>query len=350
MILRKPYALLIKYFQKIHLVLLLLSAYIFYKTISLRNFVADFLETESYNSYYEPISDYINAFVILAIIAIVVITISLIVLLIYKKKPWKIYIVPIAEYIFMLGVLLYIANFFNKYDDYSAITSIMAGRDLLTIAYIIQYIIFIIFGMRFLGIDLKRFGFKDDEEYLSIKEEDREEVEINFEFDKDKITRNLKKLLRNLKYIYFEHRLICNTIIVIVVAVATSYTYYYFAIVNKTYQEGNTFTANYYDITVNNSYLTNRDSTGTIINKDSDNDYLVLNITVKNNVIKRKINIDRFRIMNKDNQFLHTSREYEYFKDLGSSYDKNKNLATGEEITFILVYKVSKNLQKNKNV
>ena len=70
----------------------------------------------------------------------------------------------------------------------------MAGRDLLNIIYLPQYVIFIIFGIRFLGIDLKKFGFKEDEEYLDIKEEDREEFEVNIEFDKDKITRNFKKV------------------------------------------------------------------------------------------------------------------------------------------------------------
>ena len=74
----------------------------------------------------------------------------------------------------------------------------MAARDLLNIASIFQYIVFVIFGIRFLGIDLKKFGFKNDEEYLDIKEEDREEFEVNIEFDKDKITRNIKKLLEML--------------------------------------------------------------------------------------------------------------------------------------------------------
>ena len=75
MILRKPYALLIQYFQRIHLLLILLSAYIFYKIIALRSFVADFLNTESYNAYYEPISDHVNFLVIISIIAIVIISI-----------------------------------------------------------------------------------------------------------------------------------------------------------------------------------------------------------------------------------------------------------------------------------
>ena len=121
MILRKPYALLIQYFQRIHLLLILLSAYIFYKIMALRSFVADFLNTESYNAYYEPISDHVNFLVIISIIAIVIISIILIVLLHYKKKPWKIYLIPIFEYTLMLGVLIFVRSYFNGYDEMSTI-------------------------------------------------------------------------------------------------------------------------------------------------------------------------------------------------------------------------------------
>lgn len=350
MILRKPYALLIKYFQKIHLGLVLLCAYIFYKLIILRSFVSDFLKTESYNAYYEPISNYINFFFIVSIIVVIIATIILMILLIYKKKPWKIYMIPIAEYLLMLIFVLYIRNFFNTYNDMSELTAIMAGRDFLTIVYIPQYLVFIIFGIRTLGIDLNKFGFKEDKEYLDIKEEDREEFEVNFEFDKDKITRNLKKFWRNVKYVYYEHKLICNTIIIILFSVTTGYTYYYFGVLHKTYKEGNTFVANNYEIKVNNSYLTDKDSRGNVINKDSKYVYLVLNVNLKNIGSERSINLDRFRIMNRVESFRPIYREYEYFKDLGKKYDTSKKIKSGEEISFILVYKVLKELDSSKYV
>ena len=257
MILRKPYALLIQYFQRIHLLLIIICAYIFYKFIALRTFVAEFLQTESYNAYYEPISDYISIGLILALLVVVAISIVLIVLLRYKKKPWKVYLVPIFEYVFMIALFIYIKSYFDSYDELSSIQLIMAGRDFLNIVYLPQFVVFIIFGIRFLGIDLKKFGFKEDEEYLDIKEEDREEFEVNIEFDKDKITRNIKRFFRNVRYVYFEHKRVCNAIIIIIFVSITGYTYYYFGILHKTYQEGTTFSANYYDITVNNSLFNN---------------------------------------------------------------------------------------------
>ena len=349
MILRKPYALLIQYFQRIHLLLIIICAYIFYKFIALRTFVAEFLQTESYNAYYEPISDYISIGLILALLVVVAISIVLIVLLRYKKKPWKVYLVPIFEYVFMIALFIYIKSYFDSYDELSSIQLIMAGRDFLNIVYLPQFVVFIIFGIRFLGIDLKKFGFKEDEEYLDIKEEDREEFEVNIEFDKDKITRNIKRFFRNVRYVYFEHKRVCNAIIIIIFVSITGYTYYYFGILHKTYQEGTTFSANYYDITVNNSYLTTRDSRGDIITNSS-SAYLILNVTVKNNASKRKINLDRFRVMNKSDQFKYTSREYDEFKDLGNSYSPDRKMDSGKEVTFILVYRVDASLDPSKYV
>ena len=130
----------------------------------------------------------------------------------------------------------------------------------------------------------------------------------------------------------------------------TGYTYYYFGILHRTYSEGNTFNANYYAITINNSYLTDYDSNGNNITEGKNYSYLVVNVTVKNLASKRSINIDRFRVMNRNNQFRNVSREYDNFADLGKPFDRTKELATGEEVTFILVYKVDKDLNPKKYV
>ena len=121
------------------------------------------------------------------------------------------------------------------YNDISDITKIMAGRDLLFIAYLPQFAVILLLIIRMIGIDLKKFGFQNDEEYLEIKEEDREEFEVNFEFDKDKIKRQYNKLVRSLKYLYLEHKFIINTLITIVVVIIVGYTYYYFGILHKVY-------------------------------------------------------------------------------------------------------------------
>ena len=56
MIIRKPYAFLIKHFRRIHIFVLLLCGYVYYKCMQTRSFVADFLELGTYDAYNEPIT------------------------------------------------------------------------------------------------------------------------------------------------------------------------------------------------------------------------------------------------------------------------------------------------------
>ena len=71
MIFRKPYAFLIKNFRKIHIVLLLLCAFIYYKTMELTSFINEFATYLSYDPYLEPITKYTSiAFYIVILIII----------------------------------------------------------------------------------------------------------------------------------------------------------------------------------------------------------------------------------------------------------------------------------------
>ena len=83
MILRKPYAFLIKYFQRINIFLLLLVGFIFYKNLELYQFVSGYLATGVYNTLIDSISNYVNIYVYLAFILILVICLILAYLLKY---------------------------------------------------------------------------------------------------------------------------------------------------------------------------------------------------------------------------------------------------------------------------
>lgn len=339
MILRKPYAFLIQYFQRIHIFLLGLCFYLFYKTTSLRGFVSEFIRTESYNDDLESIRGYVGFLPIFVILVVLVIFLILMVLLRHKKKPWKLYLFPFINYLFLLIVMLYVRNFFMGYNEVSEITSIMAGRDLLFIAYIAQFGVFLLLILRALGIDLKQFGFKDDKEYLEIKEEDREEFEVNFDLDKDKIKRNIRKFLRNVNYVYHEHKFIFNALVSLAVIILISYTYYYFGILHKTYKEGEKFVSNYYEITVKDSYLTNRKDNGDIIDKKYS--YVIVRIKVKNLASKREMYTDRFYLVNKSNTGDRTPQYQTYFTNYGKVYD-NSTFSYNDEKEFNLIYRVNK--------
>ena len=340
MILRKPYAFLIQYFQRIHIFLLGLCFYLFYKTVSLRTFVNEFIRTESYNADLESIKSYVGFLPIFVILIVLVVFLILMILLRHKKKPWKLYLFPFFNYLFLLIVMLYVRNFFMGYNEVSDITSIMAGRDLLFITYIAQFGVFLLLILRALGIDLKQFGFKDDKEYLEIKEEDREEFEVNLELDKDRIKRNIKKLLRNVNYVYQEHKFIINTLIVLVIIILISYIYYYFGILHKIYKEGEKFTANYYEVTVKDSYLTNRKDNGDILDKKYS--YVIVRVKVKNLASEREMYTDRFYLVNKSNTGERLPQYQPYFSTYGKVYDNSK-FSSNQTKEFNLIYRVDKN-------
>lgn len=351
MIFRKPYAFLIKNFQKIHIGLLLLCIFVFYKTTVVRTFVKDFIATNSYNDFLEPIGNYIGPGLFLVLIIIMAIIITLMVLLRHKKKPWKIYLPVLAEYLFLFGLFVYVRNYFNTYDEYSTITAIMAARDLLLIAYLLQFLVFILLGIRSLGLDLKKFGFKNDKEYLEINEEDREEFEVHVEIDKDVFVRTWKRFWRNVKYVYREHRLVFGIITMIIIGGIGGYTYYYFGVLHKTYSEGSSFVANNYTIKVTNSYITERTTNGNYIVEDSKKAFVIVNLQVTNNTDwSRTINIDRFRLMNLNQEYKYTLQYNRYFSDLGTSFNSDEEMDPGETINFMLVFRVNKDDDVSKYV
>ena len=349
MILRKPYAFLIKYFQQIHLVLIALCSFLFYKSITLQTFVRNFIATESYDASLESVHHYTNFWTYFCFIALFLIVLILMTLLRYKKKPWKIYLLIFLEYFLLLCVFLYISSFFDQYDAYSLMTSIMAGRDLLFLVTLPQYLVFVIFAVRFLGLDLKKFGFKQDDEYLDIKEEDREEFELNLTFDKENVVRRIKKFFRHVKYVYLEHRFLSNLLITLFVLGISLYCFYYFGVVLKVYHEGDKVAANHYEIEVLNSYLTQNDSNGDSILGQDDSSFVVVDLKVTNLGSDRVLNLDRFHLLNHNESFQHTTQYYASFVDLGSSYS-GKTLVSSSSVRFLLVYQVKTDLEKDNYI
>ena len=344
MIIRKPYAFLIKHFRKIHILLLALCAFIYYKNIQLSAFVNEFVSLGTYDVINEPIKNYVSFFVIFSMLTIIIGNISLIILLNYKKKPWKLYLLPTLEYIFMLIIFLSAKSFFDAYTGSLDQANIRAIRDFLLIATLFQYPIFIIYIIRIFGVDLNKFNFKMDEEYLELESEDREELEINIDFDKESIKRGAKRLLRNIGYLYQEHKIISNTIISIILIIIIYNSYQFIFVTNKAYKKGQSFEANGYTITLNNSYYSDKDYKGQEISKTSA--FIVLDLTIKNNAQTRVIDLNKFHVMHGITDYVTTDKTFgTEFQDFGTTYEK-KELKKDETFNLIMVFKVDKKKSK----
>jgi len=342
MILRKPFAFLIKHFKKINFILLVCTIFIFIKQMSLSAFINDYIKLGVYNAYVDNINNYASVLFYIVSIFIIVSTLILIYLLKLKKKPALFYVITTIEYLIVMTLFIYISSYFNTILEKETTMINLAIKDLLLITSIPQYLIMVLLSIRSLGLDLKKFGF-DQEAEFEILEQDREEFEVQLEVDKDDIKRKFKKRFRYLKYFYVEHARVLNTIISIILIGLITYTYYYFGILNKTYKEEETFTANNYKITITDSYITNKSFQGDeLTNKN----FVIVNVDLINNGVKREVDLEKFMLMNKEAMILPTEKYNNYFKDLGTTL-KTKTLRKNEKVNFILIYQVDTTLNNN---
>ncbi len=345
MILRKPYAFLIKHFKKLHLLLLGLAIFIFYKTTTLSSFVSEYLKFFSYDESTEPISNFIDANFYIVIFLIILITGFLIYMLTFKKKPKLVYYFVLITYIGVFVTFMLVNGFFYDIAEQSGSQVALAYSDLLFIFTLPQYLIMLLFLIRTIGLDLKKFGFQKDEEFLAIEHADNEEVEVAVEIDKEKLKRNFKKRLREMKYVYQEYKFIVNIVITVISLTTFGLVALYIYNVTLVYQQGDIIDANGYQIRINESYLTSTNlEQELILEETSNNTFLIMNLTVKNNSSSRKLNADMFRIVNSTNAYEPTFKYDKNFSDLGKGYSSNEML-NGEERTFVLIYEVPKNLE-----
>ena len=343
MIIRKPYAFLIKNFKKIHIALLILGLFVGYKLFDVTGFVNEFMKYGTYDLYANPVSNYISFSLMISLLLISVLCGALILLLMHKNKPWKAYLIPCIEYLILFFVLIIINGFFDNYTKYVETTDLRFSRDLLVIFMLGQVPALYVFIMRVFGLDIKKFNFNSDAEFLELSEEDREEIEISFDIDKNTIKRTWKRLLRNLNYFYLEHKLVCTIIVVVLIGVIGYNSYQYIFITNKSYKEGDFYNINGMSVVVNNTYYSQYDYKGDVISKK--NNFVIVELTVKNHGAPNKLNMNFFHLKNSTEDYTTTKNVYSTeFQDLGVTYKDVKEIKRDESIKFIIIYKVDKKL------
>ena len=349
MIIRKPYAFLIKNFKKIHIFLLVLSIYVAYKLVDVSAFVNEFMNLGTYDLFKNPISRHISFTLYISIFLLMVGSAAILFLLNHKKKPWKLYLVPVVEYFILFLVLGMIKSFFNSYTTDVKVQDLRLSRDLLMIFVIGQLPVIGIYVMRVFGLDLKKFNFNIDQEFLELSEEDREEIEIGIDIDKNSFKRTYKRFIRNTKYFYEEHKGICRGIITGFIVILLFIIYTNVFVTHRSYKEGQVYNVNGFSFRVNNTYFTDKDYKGDVITDKSN--FVIVDLTIKNNSSPRVVNLDYFHIKNSNKDYITTTKVFsKEFQDLGNAYEVTKELKRDEELNCIVIYKVDKNLNKNRFV
>lgn len=341
MILRKPYAFFIKHFKLMHLILAVLMCYSIYKTKELLDFFNEYSSIIINVQGQDLVTPLLPSLFQIAPILIIGVAVVILVVMIVKKKSYLFYIILIAVFAYNTVVLqLSRTTLVSLSNNIIDSRTILLIRDLIMIGFIIQLIEIVIVFIRATGFDVKKFDFDADLKKINITEQDREEVEVQLNFDSNKLVRNIRKQIRFIKYAYKENKKIANIVIssfgVIVVIFIGISIFRKESIINQnTYFTGNNFT-----LSVLDSYLTNTDYKGKTLTEDY---YLILRINIKSNTNdKQSLDIATTKIVIDNYIYTPTVQYKDSFSDFGYVYQ-------GEEIgqeyeEKILVYQLPKEL------
>lgn len=342
MILKKPYAFIIKYFKFIHFLLTLLVAYLIYRTNLILNFLSNYI-----NSNISVIGQNLtnNLFNILCfIIPIVIVLFALIFIgIMYKKgKPYLFYIINIFIFVAFFVILLYSYQIINHMQTAALdIRVIKIIHDLLIILIGLEVISLIIFLIRAIGFDIKKFDFLSDVNKFDITDSDKEEFEFDIKIDFDERKRFFRRRKRYLKYAYKENKLFIIVCLIILILFGLYFTYKKINVNTKMYNEQVNISLNTYTLSVEESYITNKNY---LNKKILDDNYLVI-VKLKTKAFSKgqKLVLGDFKLKIDSNEFVETSDYKKQIKDLGTQY-------TGEELNvnnyeyYLISFLIPKNL------
>jgi len=338
MILRKPYAFFIKRFRLIHFILSFLMIYCVYNTNKLLAFFNEYiveninLKGQELVSIYTPNIYQILPFLILIILAL------LLGIMILKKKPMVLYIMNIASFVYTeIAIQIAKGSLGTMESSILDPRSTRLTRDIIMISYIIQIICTIAVLIRSVGFDVKKFDFKSDLKELEISEADREEIEVEFNFDKNKAKRNVRRKIRFLKYAYKENKKLVHISIVVFILALTSLGGYSYIKMERPVFENTYITANATTLKINKSYITQTDYKGNVIDKDSL--FVILQIDIKsNNPSVQELSTATTELSVGEYTYVPTYDYIDSFYDFGTVYVGNK-ISTEYEKK-VLVYKI----------
>ena len=336
MVLKKPYAFLIKHFRLIHLVLTLLGVFIAVESYRLVSFFTSFVANDYSATIIENLAnEYINPLLYLAIVGSILVIIAMSLLLTMKKKPITMYIFAVIYYIILIAFLIIASSLLKGLEkELWSTAAARSYRDIALIVYYPQILVIFLIAFRAIGFNLKKFNFKNDLKEMEITDADNEEVEVNFNFDATKTKRKVRRFIRETGYYYQENKLII-TLVAIAGVLVIGYTIYKnYEKTAYNYKQGATFSFNNLQLRVTNSMITNVDLSGNSYGKT----YLVLQVEVTNNTNNDiELKDEYLRLFYSNKSTLPDLSISTYFSDYGKQLSKVP-IKTKTKNTYVIPY------------
>ncbi len=342
MVLRRPYAFLIKYFKVIHLILFGLLVYITMSASGVLNFFRDYINS---NGNMEVIaSKYFSPFITVCFLLVIFISVFIFMLMRYKKKPKFFYVIVVIVSLVSGFVFTYLHGNVKDLE-----TGIMSAREIRLLRDISRFnywgllILCIPVLIRGLGFDIKKFNFSSDMIDLKLDKTDNEEIEINTNISSDSFKRIGSKFAREMKYYYLENKFLLNIIFGIILFILVLRFPFNKFVIHRTLGEGDTLSTENFNLIVEDSYISSRHATS------KNNSYVILKTSVMGKSSKYSLRTDEFVLKGKKNEYIPSLKYYYYFTDIGSGYYK-ENLNMNEYTSYIFIYNIDNSDKASKYI
>ncbi len=285
MILRKPYAFLIKNFKLLHAIMLLLMGFVLFKTLDILSAFDDFFTSQAVLLNADIPEITYPPLLFVSSILIIILSGVLLWVMAVKDKPYKLYIVNIA--IYLITIVLFIIGRSMFVTMTTKIVDVRLSkmiRDLITMGFIAQMYPLVKCFVRAVGFDIKQFDFGKDLAELEIEEKDNEEIEVQVNVDTNKMKRGLNYYKRNIKYFYKEHKLWFRIGFGVVIVLIGSLTALGIYKVNKSNGINVSFNMNGLNVKVTNAFVTRMNYKGEVLKDLNEGSSLVvIPFEIKNN-------------------------------------------------------------------
>lgn len=341
MILKKPYAFLIKYFRIIHLLLLVPIGYLINRTFKIVSFFRTFVSNNYTTNIINIAGEHINFFMYAAIILILITIVSIYYLMRQKEKSTKLYFFTLIYYLFLFVLLTITHNILSGMEnDIISAQMARAYRDISLVLCLPQYLFFGYILIRGIGFDIKQFNFSNDLKDMEITDVDSEEFEFEVNVEGYKVKRTARRFIREFIYYVRENLFVFSCIAAIAIISLGTTIYMHFRVYNRTYHVSDKMTHNYFNMEIKDSMLTNIGYDGNVITEGKY--YLVLKLYIENNSNKGyELDYNNFRLVINNKNIYPTLDRGEYFIDYGKPYHKEK-IKKQTTNTYALVYELDK--------
>lgn len=324
MILKKPYAFLIKYFKLIHLALTLFMVNVFVHSTGAYGFFTSYIRGENVILGFDYVGQHFNFLLILSLFVIMTFSIIMLVLMKKKEKPFILYVFYIVLYSFMIGVMVLTYNNMSILENSLLdVRVIRANRDLYSAAIVLQFLALAFAFVRTLGFDIKKFDFKKDLQGLEISERDKEEIEVSISLDHIDPKAEIIKVYHNARYIILENKFIYQIIAGSIVGVIVLSFAANRLVFDKPYAMGQNVNTDMFAFRVNDSYLTNRGFDNRTLTNN--NQLIVLNLGIRDVTRSDRVLDSSVLKIEIDGQRFNKTKEYnQNLVDLGVPYNRQQ--------------------------